>query len=106
MNWSWEWVLGITAGGALGWLGRWAWGLLRDSGAIQVRPTIYVEPTKAKELIRDLDRRKEQTLSEIDGKYLRARAEFNDYLLAQRERIVRDLKRPPGDPPKPGKPKS
>jgi hypothetical protein len=130
---GWEWVAVLAAGGALGIAARFAWGLvlrllgLASAGRPDGLPSledldgedslsrkVYLEPQRAKELLRDLERKKEQTLSEIDQRYADRRRDFLEYLDAQREQIVRDLQRrqqqeqqqrtvnhtkPPGSPP-------
>lgn len=110
-------LLALVAGCVAGLGGGWLVRLLRSLGARRQHPgdsprdTVYLEPSRAKEILRELERRKEDTLSEIDRSYADRRRDFLSYLEGQREQIFRDLQRkrtpdhtegagPPPDRPK------
>jgi hypothetical protein len=108
MTFGWEWILALTAGGVLGVAGRFFWKLCRrllspsPGEGFNPSDTIYLEPSRAKEILRDLERKREETLSEIDIKYADRRRDFLAYLDAQREAIIADLRKPKPDPDTPG----
>lgn len=115
---SWEWIGALVVGGVLGVGARWFWRLFRAlvpgsaPSEVDLAKKVYLEPTRAKEILRDLDKKKEQTLSEIDRGYADRRRELLSYLEGQREQIIRDLNRkrttthPPDPGPPPDSPKS
>lgn len=106
-------VAALVGGALLGTVGRLIWSLVRrlfraspphdglpsladlpeGEDNLDLMRKVYLEPKRAKELLRELERKKEQTLSEIDARYADRRRDFLAYLDGQREQIVRDLKR-------------
>lgn len=100
MSWQLDWVVAATAGGILGVAGKYFWGLVKRlmrspsaGGATDdLLGTVYLEPSRAKEILNDLARKREETLKEIDNRYADRRRDFLQYLDAQREQIIRDLR--------------
>ena len=99
MSWQFDWVVAATAGGILGVAGKFFWGLvkrlMRSPSAgdeQQILGKVYLEPSRAKEILNDLARKREETLKEIDNRYADRRRDFLEYLDAQREQIIRDLR--------------
>ena len=96
MSMSWEWIIAVTAGGILGVAGKFFWKLIRRltfAPEAGVGRTIYLEPQRAKEILRELERKREETLQEIDSRYADRRRAFLDYLDAQSDAITADLRR-------------
>lgn len=92
----WEWVLALIAGGTLGVAGKFFWRLIRrltSAPEAGVGRTIYLEPQRAQEILRGLERKREETLQEIDNRYADRRRDFLAYLDAQSDAITADLKR-------------
>ena len=93
---SWEWVFALITGGILGVAGRVVWKLIRrltSAPEAGVGRTIYLEPPRAKEILHELEKKREETLQEIDSRYADRRRDFLEYLDAQSDAITADLKR-------------
>jgi hypothetical protein len=95
---TWEWLLAISSGAILGVAGKFFWQLIRrlNSPRGEAGKTVYLEPSRAKDLIHVLDKEMERTLQEIDRGYAARRRDFTTYLDAQRDAIAADLKPPDG----------
>lgn len=90
-----ELLLSFGVGGLLALVCRpiLRWLVRRLAAKSATSPTIYLEPQRAKEILFDLEQKREKTLAEIDHRYADRRSEFLAYVDAQRNAIAAELKR-------------
>jgi len=110
-----DWIVAMLAGSivglAIGFCGR-LFKRLRGGSTVptetELAGKVYLEPSRAQEILREIEKKKQHTLKEIDSRYSDRRRDFLEYLDGQREAIIRDLHQrqsqpPPPDPPGGGK---